>query len=81
MTKTNTIDTGEVQSLDNNVGFETLMAFENGELDGSQVAEMFQKLINSGMAWKLQGFYGRTAMALIEQGICQPRMHQIARAI
>lgn len=47
-----------------------IIAFENGELDHDQVVELFQELINTGMAWTLQGFYGRTAQALIESGEC-----------
>lgn len=47
-----------------------MMAFEAGELDEDGVIELFQDLINSGLAWKLQGFYGRTAAALIENGYC-----------
>lgn len=35
-----------------------------------QVVEAWQFLIDSGLAWKLQGFFGRTASQLIEQGIC-----------
>lgn len=30
----------------------------------------YQELINTGMAWRLEGFVGRTAMDLIEQGLC-----------
>jgi len=29
-----------------------------------------QRAINSGSAWSLQGFYGRTMMAAIEAGDC-----------
>lgn len=36
-----------------------------------QVIEAWQHLINTGMAWRLQGWFGRTAASLIEQGICQ----------
>jgi hypothetical protein len=32
--------------------------------------EAWQFLINSGLVWQLQGFFGRTAKALIEAGIC-----------
>ncbi len=31
-----------------------------------------QFLINTGMAWSLQGYFGRTCAALIEAGVCQP---------
>jgi len=45
-----------------------LIAFEEGELDEEGVIELFQELVDNGMAWTLQGFYGRTAMALAEEG-------------
>ncbi len=44
--------------------------FENGEMNEEQVAEFFQGMINSGVVWQLQGFYGRTAVTLIEAGDC-----------
>lgn len=37
-----------------------------------QVVEAWQHLIDTGLAWQLQGWFGRTAHALIEQGICRP---------
>jgi hypothetical protein len=46
-----------------------IIAFESGELDGDKVVELFQHLVDPGLAWQLQGHYGRTAMALIEQGL------------
>lgn len=30
----------------------------------------WQHLINTGACWSLQGWYGRTAAALIENGVC-----------
>lgn len=30
-----------------------------------------QKLINSGLAWKLEGSVGRSCMELIEEGLCK----------
>ena len=30
----------------------------------------WQQLIDTGLAWSLQGWFGRTAMYLIEQGVC-----------
>lgn len=35
-----------------------------------QVIDAWQTLINSGLAWQLQGWFGRTAANLIEQGVC-----------
>jgi hypothetical protein len=34
-----------------------------------QVIEAWQYLVDTGLAWQLQGFFGRTAAALIEQGV------------
>ena len=50
--------------------FDMMMEFEDGNLSLAETVELFQKLIDNGMAWTLQGFYGRTAMSLIENGYC-----------
>ncbi len=39
--------------------------------DEQRHVEAWQHLINTGLAWKLQGWFGRTAMSLIEQGLCE----------
>jgi hypothetical protein len=48
-----------------------LMAFEDGELGEDEVVGLFQRLIDSGICWQLQGFYGRTAWDLIRAGLCR----------
>lgn len=48
-----------------------MMAFEGGEMESDEeVIELFQHLIDTGLAWQLQGSYGRTAHSLIEAGHC-----------
>lgn len=48
---------------------DTIVAFESGELSEENTIKLFQKLVDTGLAWKLQGSYGRTAKYLIEEGI------------
>lgn len=51
---------------------EKIIAYESGDMQTQEeMVEFFQDLINSGQAWSLQGHYGRTAQALIDQGYCQ----------
>lgn len=47
-----------------------IIAFEQGDLDEDDTIELFQELIDSGLAWQLQGSYGRMANALIQNGYC-----------
>jgi hypothetical protein len=49
---------------------ESMMLWEEGELDGDATIKLFQGLIDSGLAWELQGMYGRSAQKLIEMGLC-----------
>lgn len=48
-----------------------IIAYEQGDLDTDETIELFQDLVNSGLAWKLQGSYGRMAAALIEAGLIE----------
>jgi len=47
-----------------------IIDYENGDMDWDRIVEMFQKLIDSGQAWTLQGSYGRMAQSLIDDGYC-----------
>lgn len=40
-----------------------------GMLDEAQCLELFAMLIRTGQVWQLQGHYGRTAQALIDNGV------------
>ena len=37
-----------------------------------QLNEAWQLLIDTGVCWELQGWFGRNAAMLIENGICKP---------
>ena len=39
-------------------------------MQDEEIIDFFQRLIDSGMAWSLQGSYGRMAMRLVEDGVC-----------
>ena len=40
------------------------------EADFEQTVQAWQHLIDTGLAWTLQGWFGRTARRLIDEGIC-----------
>ncbi|MFE9925178.1 hypothetical protein ACFYQA_27470 [Streptomyces sp. NPDC005774] len=45
-----------------------LITYEEGQLGDSETLDLFSILVRSGMAWTLQGSYGRTASELIHAG-------------
>jgi len=48
--------------------FEKMIAWENGNLDDSEEIALFQELVDSGLAWNLQGMYGRRAAEMLKSG-------------
>ncbi len=50
-----------------------MMAWEDGTLSHAETVTLFQALVDNGMAWSLQGMYGREAMRLIRAGEVFPR--------
>tara|TARA_B110000495_G_C22605366_1_gene361708 strand:+ start:150 stop:389 length:240 start_codon:yes stop_codon:yes gene_type:complete len=51
-------------------GFEELP--DNIDHDQAYI-QAFQFLIDADVVWTLQGIYGRTAQALIQEGTCTPK--------
>lgn len=49
-----------------------IVRYESGALTEEEMIELFQYLVDTGIAWNLQGHYGRTAAALIDAGIITP---------
>ena len=52
------------------VDINDIIEYEQGQMSEERMIDFFQELINSGIAWQLQGHYGRTAQSLIDEGIC-----------
>jgi len=50
-----------------------IIAYEHGELDHDATLALFQRLVDSGLVWNLQGSYGRTATRFIEAGLVTDR--------
>lgn len=48
------------------------------EADEEQQQEAWQHLIDTGLAWQLQGWFGRQAARLIEAGVCHAAAKQEA---
>lgn len=51
-----------------------MILWEMGQLSEMDTVVLFQGLIDSGDAWRLQGAYGRMAQALIDAGFCHHRV-------
>ena len=53
------------------INIHKIIKYESGEMAQEEVVEFFQELIDTGVVWELQGHYGRTALRLIEWGLCK----------
>lgn len=58
----------------------SIIAYESGELEEDGIVELFQYLVDTGLAWSLQGSYGRYARWLIERGSISAGGTRSARA-
>jgi len=45
-----------------------IIRYESGELNDKETLKLFSHLIKTDKVWHLQGHYGRTAQALIDDG-------------
>ena len=48
---------------------DNIIRYENDEMTEEETIEFFQGLVNTGLAWSLQGHYGRVATHLSEEGL------------
>jgi len=46
-----------------------IIDYENGDIEYEKFLELFQYLVDTGLAWQFQGSYGRTAISLIDEGL------------
>lgn len=63
---------GQTMVVEKPSQLDMMIAWEQGELSEEDMIILFQGLIDSGVAWSLQGCYGRQAMRLIQAGECRP---------
>jgi len=58
--------------MDNFTAIGIAEGFEPCESE-EQYLDAWQHLVNTGLAWSLQGWFGRTAESLIEEGLIERR--------
>lgn len=54
------------------IDVDKIIAYESGNLSDDDTVALFQDLVDTGLAWSLQGHYGRTATTLIDAGLVNP---------
>lgn len=50
------------------VAVDKIMEYEDGQMSATDTIAFFAELVKTGLAWSLQGHYGRTATDLIAAG-------------
>lgn len=45
-----------------------MLAYEQNNMEEQEMIEFFQELLDTGLAWELQGHYGRATQALLDLG-------------
>lgn len=55
-----------------------IIAYEMDELSDEETVALFQRLVNTGLAWQLQGHYGRTAQAMLNAGLISSPFQVVA---
>jgi len=56
--------------MDNYTAVSIAEGFCDHEPTEAEYIKAWQHLIDTGLAWSLQGWFGRQATVLIEQGVC-----------
>lgn len=59
--------------MDNYQAIAYAEGFEEAPDEETAIAA-WQHLIDTGLCWTLQGWFGRTAHELINRGVCQPAL-------
>jgi hypothetical protein len=58
----------EVTNTEGTGLLDRMIAWEQGDITHDDYIALFQDLVNSGLAWQLQGMYGREAAYLLSTG-------------
>jgi len=59
--------------MDSYTACSIIEGFDGQNHTQDEVIEAVQSLIDSGVVWQLQGFYGRLARSLIDRGYCNEK--------
>lgn len=63
----------KTKDMDTYTACSIVEGFDGEEHTQDEIIKAWQSLIDSGVVWGLQGWYGRSASDLIRQGLCRPK--------